>query len=71
MKGKHDVKKTVTCKKCGSVLEYDDKSIWEGNRENEELECPVCKNVIGYVFTDLIPTIRVISNAKITPDKKL
>ncbi len=37
------MKKTVTCKKCGSVLEYDDKSIWEGNRENEELECPVCK----------------------------
>ena len=29
----------VTCDKCGSISEYDDKSIWEGNREHEDIEC--------------------------------
>ena len=24
----------VTCDRCGSISEYDDKSIWEGNREH-------------------------------------
>lgn len=30
----------VTCDRCGSISEYDDKSIWEGNREHEDIECP-------------------------------
>ena len=34
----------VTCDKCGSISEYDDRSIWEGNREREEVECPVWGN---------------------------
>ena len=29
----------VTCDRCGSISEYDDKSIWEGNREHEDIEC--------------------------------
>ena len=29
----------VTCDKCGSISEYDDRSIWEGNREREEVDC--------------------------------
>ncbi len=51
----------VTCDKCGSISEYDDRSIWESNREREEVECPVCGNIIGSVFTDLIPVARLIS----------
>ena len=50
----------VTCKKCGSLLEYDDKSVWEGNRDFEDVDCPVCGEVIATVFTDLIPTARLI-----------
>lgn len=50
----------VTCDRCGSISEYDDKSIWEGNREFEDVECPVCGNIIGRVFTDLIPEASLI-----------
>lgn len=54
------MKHTVTCSKCGSICEYDDKSVWEGNREHEEFLCPECGNVIGTVFTDQIPAVRLI-----------
>ena len=57
----NDMIHRVTCDKCGSISEYDDRSIWEGNREREEVECPVCGNIIGSVFTDLIPVARLIS----------
>lgn len=56
----------VTCKQCGAVSEYDDKSIWEGNREHEDVTCPVCKNVIASVFTDLIPVARLIKKGSNT-----
>ena len=47
----------VTCDRCGSISEYDDKSIWEGNREHEDIECPVCGNIIDSAFTDLTPDL--------------
>lgn len=47
----------------GSISEYDDKSIWEGNREFENVECPVCGNIIGRVFTDLIPEASLIKSS--------
>ena len=50
----------VTCDKCNSTLEYDDKSIWEGNREHEDVVCPACGNIIGRPFTDLIPVAQLI-----------
>ena len=50
----------VTCDRCGSISEYDDKSIWEGNREFENVECPMCGNIIGRVFTDLTPVASLI-----------
>lgn len=53
--------KRVTCSKCGSVLEYDNRSIHEGNRDFEEFDCPICGYMIDTVFTDLLPNIRVIS----------
>lgn len=54
----------VTCGQCGSVSEYDDKSIWEGNREQEDITCPVCGNIIGSVFTDLMPIARLIKKGQ-------
>ena len=41
--------KRVMCPKCGAICEYDDKSVWEGNRDFEDVECQIC----GYkgVFT--------------------
>lgn len=36
--------KTVVCEKCGNTIEYEDKSVFEGNREFEEVVCPVCGN---------------------------
>lgn len=52
--------KKVSCEKCNSQLEYEDKSLWEGNREREEVCCPVCWNEVVSVFTDLIPQVRVV-----------
>lgn len=54
----------VTCDKCDSILEYDDKSVWEGNREREDVVCPVCGNIIGRPFTDLIPVARLIKKGR-------
>lgn len=44
----------------GSILEYDDKSVWEGNRDFEDITCPICKKIVATVFTDLVPVVRVI-----------
>ena len=46
------------------VIMYDDKSVWEGNREREDVKCPVCGNVIDSVFTDLIPVARLIKKGE-------
>lgn len=54
------VLKRVTCNKCKSILEYNDKFVWEGNRDFEDFICPVCKNVVATVFTDQIPVVRLI-----------
>lgn len=54
----------VTCDRCGSISEYDDRSIWEGNREHEDIECPVCGNIIGSAFTDLTPIARLIKKGE-------
>lgn len=56
----------VTCDRCGSISEYDDKSIWEGNREHEDIECPVCGNIIDSAFTDLTPVARLIKKGEKT-----
>lgn len=52
--------KKVICDKCNSELEYEDKSVWEGNREREQVCCPVCGNEVASVFTDLIPQVKVV-----------
>lgn len=58
--------KRVICNKCKSILEYDDKSVWEGNRDFEDFICPVCKNVVATVFTDhQIPVVRLIKKGDI------
>lgn len=53
--------KRVACSECGAICEYDDRSVWEGNREFEEFKCPVCGNVLATVFTDQIPKVKLIS----------
>ena len=57
------LRKTI-CKRCGSLSEYDDKSVWEGNREFEEVLCPECGEIIGTVFTDLLPKARLIARGE-------
>lgn len=52
--------KRIICCNCNSIIEYDDKSIWEGNREREEIHCPVCGKYLLSIFTDLSPTVRII-----------
>lgn len=54
----------VTCNRCGSISEYDDKSIWKGNREYEDIEYPVCGNIIGNAFTDFAPVARLIKKGE-------
>ena len=50
----------VVCEKCGSILEYDNRSVCLGNRESEDVPCPICQNAVDTVFTDLIPAVRII-----------
>ena len=59
------MKRQTVCEKCGSILEYDDKSVWLGNRDWEDICCPVCNSVVDSIFTDQIPTVRVIQNGEI------
>lgn len=54
----------VVCAECKSLLEYDDKSVWLGNRDFEDIECPVCRNVIDTVFTDQSPVVRLIKRGE-------
>ena len=50
----------TVCTKCGSKLRYEKKSVHEGNRENEDIRCPVCKTIIDTVYTDIIPSVIVV-----------
>lgn len=36
----------------------------EGNREHEDIECPVCGNIIDSAFTDLTPVARLIKKGE-------
>ena len=56
--------KRVVCPKCGSECEYDDKSVWEGNREMEDFLCPECGYVLATVFTDQLPTVTLIKRGR-------
>ena len=58
------MKRQAVCEKCGSILEYDDKSVWLGNRNHEDICCPICKNIVDTIFTDQIPSVRVIKKGK-------
>ena len=58
------MKNRVTCPRCGSECEYDNKSVWEGNRDFEEIDCPVCGYMLDRVFTDLIPNVRLIKKGE-------
>lgn len=58
------MKRRTVCEKCNLVLEYDDKSVWLGNRDWEEICCPKCKEVVDKVFTDQIPIVYVIKMEK-------
>lgn len=59
------MKRQVVCEKCKSLLEYDDRSVWLGNREREDIQCPVCKNIVDTVFTDLIPNVHVVKKGEV------
>ena len=54
------MKKRVVCENCGTTLEYNDRSVCEGNRDREEIYCPVCKTVVDTVFTDQIPNVHIV-----------
>ena len=56
------MKKRTTCDKCNSLLEYDDKSTHEGNRDFEEITCPICKAIVTRVFTNLTPIAYVVKD---------
>ena len=53
------MKRRTTCENCGAILEYDDKSVWLGNRDREDIYCPECETVVDTIFTDQIPIVHV------------
>ena len=52
----------ITCPKCGKKIEYEDKSVWEGNRDFEDVNCPNCGEYLTRVFTDLFPNPRIVDD---------
>ena len=54
--------KIVICPNCGCKVEYESKSIWEGNRELEEVNCPNCNHLLDKVFTDLNPNPKIVKS---------
>ena len=54
------------CPKCGALCEYDDRSVWEGNREMEDFRCPICNYILDRIFTDQLPYVRLIETDTIT-----
>ncbi|MCR5349690.1 MAG: hypothetical protein K6E20_01720 [Acholeplasmatales bacterium] len=54
--------KIIICPKCGCKVEYENKSIWEGNRELEEVNCPNCDYLLDKVFTDLNPNPKIVKS---------
>lgn len=34
--------KRIKCPNCGAIIEYDYKTVFEGNRDFEEIDCPDC-----------------------------
>lgn len=55
--------KRVICKNCKNVIEYEDKSVWEGNRDFEDIDCPVCGFKLTRIFTDGFPDPRVVKGS--------
>lgn len=56
--------KRVICSKCGAECEYDNKSVWVGNREFEDFKCPVCGYILDTIFTDQLPNVRLIKKGE-------
>lgn len=56
--------KRIMCSNCKTECEYDNKSVWEGNRDKEEICCPICGSIIDVIFTDQIPVVRIIKKSK-------
>lgn len=52
--------RNLICPNCHSECQYDDKSIWEGNRDMEDILCPVCDELLTRVFTDFNPVVILI-----------
>lgn len=53
----------VKCPNCGAIIEYEYKSVVEGNRDFEEIDCPDCCTKLARVFTDDVPRVYVIKHA--------
>lgn len=50
----------IICPKCGCKVAYNKKSVCEGNRDSEDVNCPNCNYLLDCVFTDLNPNPIVI-----------
>jgi phage FluMu protein Com len=54
----------IRCKECNSLVEYDNRSIVEGNRDFENINCPKCGTYLTRVFTDLIPSVQLVDESE-------
>lgn len=52
----------VCCEICNSLVEYDNTSIVEGNRDFENIDCSRCNTTLTRVFTDLVPVVRIVED---------
>lgn len=54
----------IRCKECNSLVEYDNRSIVEGNRDFENINCPKCGTYLTRVFTDLTPSVQLVDESE-------
>lgn len=54
----------VIYENCGSISEFDSKSVWVSNREYKSVECPVCHHVIRSAYTDIMPEAHIIKRGE-------
>ena len=58
------IMRIVKCTKCGCDVGYNEKSIWEGNRDFEDVNCPNCNEYITKIFTDGNPNPYLINKSE-------